>query len=391
MGNLCIIGVDDHVVLKDFIRAHVDFLEGGKVCVGGGYPDYNHEGRTIRVYYSDRKLVRKLGVMLPQFLHRRWVGVHERSEERVREALADFFRRQRVDVVLAEFGTAGAEVCGHCEALGVPLIVHFHGHDVHREAVVGPLAGRYREMFRSAFRLVSVSRMMSERLVAMGADPAKVVTNPYGPRDTYFDLSPDYRPVLLALGRFTDIKAPYLTLMAFRKVLDSEPGARLVMAGDGELLETCRTLAEVWGMGDRVEFPGAVPHAGNRQLFERACGFVQHSVTPSYGDAEGTPVVVLEAQAAGLPVVATRHAGLAEAVVDGVTGYLVAERDVDGMAERMLRLVRDLGMCRRMGAAARDHIRERYGMERHIRCLQRLIDEARAGGVVGAGERGARR
>ena len=378
MGKLCIIGVDENKVLKDFVRAHVEYLAGEKVCIDRGYPDYTHDGKTIRVYYGTRWIGRKLASALPQFLYRRWVGTHERGETRMHDALSDFFRRHEVEVILAEFGPTGAKVWQHAEKLGIPLIVHFHGHDAHRSETVEPLRDDYRGMFRSAFRIVSVSRFMTDALIALGADPAKIVTNPYGPRDSFFDIAPDYRPTLLALGRFTDIKANYLTLMAFRQVAELVPLARLVMAGEGELLECCRTLAQVWGIADRVDFPGAVPHAANRTLFAQACGFVQHSVIPSYGDAEGTPVVILEAQAAGLPVVATRHAGIADAVVHGKTGYLIEERDVNGMAERMLELVGNPALCRALGESARQHIRDNYSMARHIGCLQTAVDEARA-------------
>ena len=87
-------------------------------------------------------------------------------------------------------------------------------------------------------------------------------------------------------------------------------------------------------------------------------------------------MVILEAQAAGLPVVATRHAGIADAVVHGSTGYLVEERDVNGMAEYMLQLVRDPSLCRIMGDDARQHIQGNYSMDRHIACLQAVVDEA---------------
>ena len=380
MGKLCIIGVDDHKILKDFIRAHVDYLDGDKICVNHGYPDYAHDEKTIRVYYGTRPVRRKLASLLPQFLYRRWVAVHERGEDRLHDALTDFFRRHDVDVILAEFGPTGARIWQHAEKLGIPLIVHFHGHDAHRSETVEPLRETYREMFRVAFRIISVSRFMTEALVALGADPAKIVTNPYGPRDLFFEISPDYRPTFLALGRFTDIKANYLTLMAFRQVAEQVPEARLVMAGEGELRECCRTLAAVWGLADRVDFPGAVPHAENRTLFAQACCFVQHSVIPSYGDAEGTPVAILEAQAAGLPVIATRHAGIAEAVVHGATGFLIDERDVQAMAKHMLELVSDPARCRALGANARNHIRANYSMARHIGCLQAAVDAARGVG-----------
>lgn len=370
------IGVDDDSVLKDFIRAHVECLRGEKVCVNGGYPDYAHDGKTIRVHYGTRRFGRKLASVLPQFLYRRWIGIHERGEARMHDAFKDFFRRNEVTVILAEFGTHGAKIWRHAERLGIPLIVHFHGHDAHRTATVEALKDSYRDLFRVAYRMVSVSRFMTTALIELGADPAKIVTNPYGPRDRYFDIEPDYRPTVLALGRFTDIKANYLTLMAFREVAVRVPEARLVMAGSGELLECVRTLAQVWGIAGRVEFAGAVPYADNCKLFAKACCFVQHSVMPSYGDAEGTPLAILEAQAAGLPVVATRHAGITDAVVHGETGFLVAERDVKGMADRLLEMVTNPTLCREMGENARAHIRAHYSLARHMDCLQKMVDEA---------------
>ena len=73
----------------------------------------------------------------------------------------------------------------------------------------------------------------------------------------------------------------------------------------------------------------------------------------------------------------TPHAGIADAVIHGETGFLVAERDVDGMAQHLIQLVRDPELCRRMGDSARKHILRDYSMERHIGCIQEVIDDAR--------------
>lgn len=378
MGKLCIIGVDDHRILKDFIRAHVEHLEGDKVCIDHWYPDYKHEGRTIRYFHSMHPVQSKAKKLLPQFLYHRLVIRNELSERAVHDAIAGFFRDHQVDVILAEFGTTGADIWKHAHDLGIPLIVHFHGHDAHRTSVVDPCRERYKAMFKHAFRIISVSNYMTQALIELGADPARVVYNPYGPRPVFYENHADYSKTVLSLGRFTDIKANHLTLMAFREALKRVPDARMVMAGDGKLLETCRSLAQAWGIADKVSFPGAIPHSDVLPLFADACCFVQHSVVPSYGDAEGTPVAILEAQAAGLPVVSTRHAGITDAVVHGETGFLVEERDVEGMAEYLSILLADRELCMKMGAQAREHVRLNYNIERHISCIQKLVDAARA-------------
>jgi glycosyltransferase involved in cell wall biosynthesis len=376
-GSLCIIGVDGHKILKDFIRAHVEYLKGSKITLDHWYPDFRYDGKTIRYYYSSKPLLKRAEKLLPQVLYSRIQARSESSKTAIDDAYSAFFKEKNVDVILAEFGPNGATITPHAKRLGIPLIVHFHGHDAHRQSEIDHFGDRYPAMFDYAFRIVSVSRAMTEALIRLGADPSKIVYNPYGPRDSFFEVEPLYNRNVLSLGRFTDIKANYLTLAAFKLVLELHPDATLTMVGEGELLETCRTLAKVWGIEGSVNFPGSVNHAETRSWFANATMFVQHSVTPSYGDAEGTPVTILEAQAAGLPVVSTRHAGIPQAVLHGKTGYLVDERDVEGMARHMSALLASRSECMAMGAEARQHIRQNYSMTRHISILQELIDAAR--------------
>lgn len=362
---------------SSFIRAHVELLAGEKVALTEYYPNLTYQGRQIRYFYSRWPFLKKLAKLLPHWLYHRHVTLWEESYEGRHDAISGFMRQHDVDVILAEFGIHGSNICPHARDLGIPLIVHFHGHDAHREPLLEEYRERYVAMFDYAYRLISVSPGMTEKLVSMGADRSKIVYNPYGPREVFYENESDYRGPFLALGRFTDIKAPYLTLMAFEKVLRTHPDAELVMAGDGELLEVCRTLARTWGIESRVSFPGALRHEQVLPLFSGACCFVQHSVAPAYGDSEGTPVAILEAGAAGLPVVATRHAGIPDVVRHGETGFLVEERDVDAMARQMRRLLEDRELCRAMGAAAREHVRTNFSIERHIACIDGLIDEAR--------------
>jgi glycosyltransferase involved in cell wall biosynthesis len=289
-----------------------------------------------------------------------------------------FFRQHNVDVILAEYGFNGADIAPIAKALGIPLVVYFHGHDAHREPEISAYRDRYRFMFEYAYRCLSVSHYMTQAMLALGADPERIVYNPYGAREYFFDVQPDYRPTLIAVGRFADIKAPYLTLAAFQKIAADNPQARLVMVGDGPLLECCRSLSRTWNLESQVSFPGALVHEQFLPLLAQSRAFVQHSVVTSYGDAEGTPNSVLEAQAAGLPVLSTRHAGINEAVVHGETGFLVAERDIDAMASHMQQLLRDESLCRRMGTAARQHISANYNIQRHIGTLSDVLAQARA-------------
>jgi glycosyltransferase involved in cell wall biosynthesis len=216
---------------------------------------------------------------------------------------------------------------------------------------------------------------MVSALAALGACREKIAYTPCAPQDSFFQVSPRLsEQTFAAAGRFVNKKAPYYTVLAFDRVLKSHPGARLFFAGEGPLLNACRNIARHLGCEHAVTFPGAVDPPALQDVFARARGFVQHSITADDGDSEGTPVAVLEAGAAGLPVVATAHAGIPDVVVHGQTGLLVAEHDVDGMADAMRRLLDDREYAVTLGRQARQHVQDNFSMQQHISILSALID-----------------
>jgi glycosyltransferase involved in cell wall biosynthesis len=260
-------------------------------------------------------------------------------------------------------------------------VVHFHGFDAYDKPTLNSYGDSYRKLFEEAAAIIAVSRDMVARLRELGAAEQKIVYNPYGVDTELFRGArpADAPPVFLAAGRFVDKKAPHLTLLAFRRALEQCPEARLIMIGDGELLEACKQLARALGVADCVDFRGALPHEVVAAEMRAARGFVQHSLTATYGDSEGTPVAILEAGSSGLPVVSTRHGGIPEVVLDGITGYLVEEADVDGMASRIARLACDPVLAGGMGAEARLHIERNFPMQRQIAELAKILNSSAAG------------
>lgn len=376
--SLCILKGHIPLLSETFIESHIERLRGDKAVLYNYFPEYTFNGRQLRCFYTRRPLLRKLKRLLPAFLYDRSESRRYSDPSVILDFLWAFFEEHRVGCILAEYGFNGADICHVAKQLGIPLVVHFHGHDAHRETDLVAYRDKFPPMFEYAHSLVSVSHLMTEKLIQLGAPRDKIVYNPYGAREYFYDVQPDYRPVLIAVGRFADIKAPYLTVAAFREVCLHNSDARLVMVGDGPLLECCRSLAITWNIERRVEFTGALNHQQFLPRLSHARAFVQHSVTTSYGDAEGTPNSILEAQAAGLPVISTRHAGINEAVVNGTTGFLVDERDVNSMAAAMLQLLESESTARSMGSAAREHIRSNYAINRHIEVLQQCVDAAAA-------------
>lgn len=290
-------------------------------------------------------------------------------------AYEEVFRRYQPSAVLAEYGTAGVSVMTACGRSRIPLIVHFHGYDASMHDVLREHATTYPLLFQRASAIIVVSRAMQRKLAALGASPAKLHYNPCGVDCREFaGAAPARAPVIfLAVGRLTPKKAPQLTLEAFAKVRRQISTAVLRMIGDGPLTNECRRFARSLGIDQSVTFLGAQPPAVVKAELRDARCFVQHSVEAASGDSEGTPVAILEAGAAGLPTVATRHGGIPDVVINGETGFLVDEHDVDGMAQRMVWLAQDPVLAARLGGAARARIEDRFSMERSIEGLWMVI------------------
>jgi len=308
-------------------------------------------------------LMRELGVSAHWFFDR---------------AVRRYLRRHHVQAVLAEFGINAAALYRVCRATGIPLVVNFHGYDVHQQNTIDRHLDAYRQVFEVAAALVVVSSDMGERLVELGAPQDKIVCIPCGvDTERFCDADPAAAPpVFLSVGRFVDKKAPLLTLTAFRKVLDEVPEARLVMVGDGALWFAAKLQAQALGIDEQVRFEGPLSHEEVAVRMRTARALVQHSLRTNLGDCEGTPVGILEAGASGLPVVSTLHTGIQQAVVDGTTGLLVAERDVAGMAAAMVRLARDPDLAARLGRQAREHVGRHFSMEASVGRLWQVVERS---------------
>jgi colanic acid/amylovoran biosynthesis glycosyltransferase len=376
--KICIIQAGISDFSGSFIKAHEEFIKGDKVILHGPTHDLRHRNRSIIFFYSKRTWFQKLKKILPHWFYHKYVNTWQQSFFGKLDAFDGFFKGHQVDVILAEFGFQGAAITPYAKRLGIPLIVHFHGHDAHRDSLLDEgVKASYQAMFGYAHKIISVSHFMSDKLLRLGCPQEKLVYNPYGPRSSFYEIRPNYGNVILNIGRFTDIKAPAITLSAFKDALQDCVGAHLIMVGTGELLEACKSLAKAWKIEEHVTYTGGIDHEDLMPFYKDACMFVQHSVQPSYGDAEGTPNAILEASAAGLPIVSTKHAGISQAVIDTETGFLVDEYDAASMTKYMVTLFQDRSLCKKMGEKGRHHIKTNYNIDRHISLLDEVLLTAR--------------
>ena len=354
-----------------FIRAHLDLLPAEITVLHGGdsRPLYVDENKPISPEFLQQFPINPIKHPLLTKI---------KDEIRHRD-IARILRRRKIDAVLAEFGPNGVGMMRSCQLAGVPLITYFRGYDIYKTDILNKYKQDYPALFRQAAALIAVSQKIRQKLIDLGADPLKVHCIPSGVDiDKFNPGDPSQSPtVFLAVGRFVANKGPDLTLLAFKKVLDSVPDARLIMIGDGPLLEVCQRIAKALELNNQIEWLGACSHEVVAEKMRNVRAFIQHSITIDSGAAEGTPNTIKEAHASGLPVVSTYCGGIPEIVVDKETGFLVDEGDVNGMAEAMVCLAKNPETARSMGQAGRKWVEDHFSMESSINTLWKVIQSSK--------------
>ena len=171
-------------------------------------------------------------------------------------------------------------------------------------------------------------------------------------------------------------KGIFTALKAFAKFRRDFPKATFTIAGDGPMREElCRLVAEL-GLAEAVSFPGFLSQPQLGELYARAHVFLHPSELTEKQDQEGIPNSMLEAMSTGLPVAATLHGGIPEAVKDGVSGLLVPERDVKALTAVLKRFVQSPDLLRQMGCAASQSVHAEFEQSRAVAKLEAVYTEA---------------
>jgi colanic acid/amylovoran biosynthesis glycosyltransferase len=357
-----------NVYSETFIRNHIKYLgESMEVhdLAGGWVPGYAN-GRALApkwVMLAEKVLAKVQG---KAFVHA-WVA----------NRIKKYLREQQIQMVLCEYGPGGVAMMPICMELNIPFAVHFFGLDLHGKKLLAQYGEAYREMFQKARLVIAISTLQKKIIEEMGCPPEKIRHIVCGADLTYQvkDIESAKPPVFIAVGRMVEKKAPLVTLAAFYEVVKEFPEARLQYIGDGPLMPDCKKYVEMHGLQDKVAFLLARPPEYIATALRQARCFVQHSVMASDGDSEGTPVAILDAGLAGVPVVSTRHAGIADVVVNGVTGFLVPEHDMSGMAEKMKQMLREPALAHQMGINASKHVAENYSVSVTIEQLRQALND----------------
>jgi colanic acid/amylovoran biosynthesis glycosyltransferase len=275
------------------------------------------------------------------------------------------------------FGQIAVHLLPLIRAWKNPSIVSFHGADV----MVDMNKPAYREATRQMLDAVKLVLVRSESLrravVDLGCDEKKIEVQRTGIplyefpfRDRNLPQNHEWRFVQAC--RLIDKKGLPVTLRAFASFLRQYPNATLTIAGEGPLLNQLRNLARELKIDDRVLFTGFISQEQLRDIYYASHIFLHPSETGPDGNQEGIPNSMLEAMASGLPVFATQHGGIPEAIETGVSGVLVPERRADELARALLNAVQEPGFLSRVARAGAEVVRERFDLGAQAQRLEDL-------------------
>lgn len=281
---------------------------------------------------------------------------------------------QRFDVLHAHFGPNGNSYRFTRELWRAPLVVSFHGYDVgtvpRRE---GPAV--YQRLFASVDRVTVNSAFTRSRIEHLGCPPGKIRLLPLGLDLSRFafrerSLAPDGRVRILNVARLVPVKGHEFLIRALARVRESYPNVACDIVGDGPERERLAALIEQLGLRAVVRLHGAQTGDALMRLFDGAHLAALTSVTVD-GAAEGQGLFLQEAQACGLPVLATTHGALPEGMLPGQSGLLAPERDAEALADQLRQLLSHPERWPEMGRAGRDFISSQYDIRRlTARCLE---------------------
>lgn len=294
-----------------------------------------------------------------------------------------FFLTKKYDIIHCHFGGNGI-IGVYLKELGVSgkNITSFHGADVNSDPKKYS-SYIYHELFSKGDFFTANTNFTKQQLIKIGCPSNKIEIIPMGLNIKKFTFLEQLRQLntpirILTVGRLTEKKGHEYAIRAVAKVLQENKNILYTIAGDGSLRIKLQNLVVELGIEKYVRFTGQVDENEVLKLYSQTHIFLLPCVTAGNGDREGQGLVLQEAQAVGIPVISTFHNGIPEGILDGKSGFLVSERDINALADRISYLINHPEVCSEMGINGRRFVEERYDSinlnQTLINCYQRVLD-----------------
>lgn len=296
--------------------------------------------------------------------------------------LENLMRREKVRLIHAHFGNDGVAILPVKKKLNIPLITTFYGYDLSRLPRQEEWRIAYKELFNHGDLFLVEGNNMRKTLIGIGCPSEKARVQHLGInldrfkfRQRGLNKGKD-RIKILFCGRFTEKKGLIYALQALKVVANRHSNLEFRIIGNGELRPEIEDFIAKHNMSKYTTLLGYQPFEVYAEEIHKADILLQPSVTAQDGDSEGgAPIVLLEAQASGLPVVSTCHCDIPEYVIDGKSGFLVPERDSSALAEKLEYLIENPELWARMGSTGREHVERNYDVFKEVRKLEEIYKE----------------
>jgi colanic acid/amylovoran biosynthesis glycosyltransferase len=294
--------------------------------------------------------------------------------------------KDNIELIHAHFAIDGVYAMKLAKELDVPLIVTLHGFDVTRSLKdmlldFKPSFYNYfinrKELFEKADKFICVSDFIRQKAIEAGFPENKLITHYIGidvEQFSFREKLPDDQ-IILHVARLVEKKGTTYLLKALAQVRENIPNVKLVIIGDGPLRSKLEDEAKSLDLEENVEFLGVQPNTVVKKWLDKASLMCVPSIVADNGDAEGLGIVNLEAAAKGVPVVAFASGGIVEAVVDGVTGYLVPEKNIKLLSKRMVEILSNKELQVKLGKQSRDYVVLKHNQRKQNIKLEDLYKE----------------
>ena len=290
-------------------------------------------------------------------------------------------KRYHPQLIHAHFGDRGVLMLGAARKYRIPLVTTFYGYDVSKLPLEPKWVPRLQWLFEHGDVFLAEGPCLRQKLIEIGCPPEKARVHHLGVDTRHIPFqerqAPDGPVRILMAASFREKKGLRYGLEAFARLASRRKGeVQLTVIGDGPLKEELRELAAEWKVQPFIRWLGYQPHEVFLREALSAHVFMSPSVVASDGDTEGgAPVAIIEAQATGLPILATTHADIPEVTRPGESAFLVPERDVDALEERLTYLVDHPEIWAPMGAAGRRHVATEFNASEQGKRLEAIYHE----------------
>ena len=292
-------------------------------------------------------------------------------------ALGAVLDRENAQLLHIFFGHIAVHLLPLIRAWSKPRVVSFHGADVLVDMENPAYRKATKQMLDSVTRVFVRSASLRRAVVELGCDENKIdivrtgiPLDEFPFREREFPADDQWR--FLHASRLVQKKGIATTLHAFTAFLTHYPRATLTIAGEGPMLRELQELTRKLKIDNRVALPGFLTSEKLREIYYASHIFLHPSETGSDGNQEGIPNSMLEAMATGLPIFATDHGGIPEAIENGVSGVLVPERDHEALSHALLEAVQDRQLLARLARNGANAVAQKFDQKSQIRRLEEI-------------------